>query len=247
VKNQYFGDVNDYRKYGLLRAFQAAGSSRLLVNWMMTPNDDGRDGAKRRYLDEPGRWSLYDDELYKRMRELLARAKEPSVALIEDSGLLPRTEYSGSIVPDGISERLEWGDESRRRGAAKDLVFFDPDNGIEVPSKPLGRKGSSKYVAWQELVDTWQSGASLLVYQHFRREPRGGFALRMANELQTKTGAASVEAFRTPHVLFLLASQHRHVRQHHEVAQRIAAAWGTQLEPMRLANKSVQPTRSARG
>jgi len=43
MKNQYFGDVNDYRKYGLLRALQSTWDGSLLVAWMLTPDDSGRD------------------------------------------------------------------------------------------------------------------------------------------------------------------------------------------------------------
>jgi hypothetical protein len=50
MKNQYFGDINDYRKYGLLRAWQAAGNGTLLVAWMLTPDDGSRDGGSRSYL-----------------------------------------------------------------------------------------------------------------------------------------------------------------------------------------------------
>jgi hypothetical protein len=38
MKNQYFGDINDYRKYGLLRALQSTGDGSLLVTWMLTPD-----------------------------------------------------------------------------------------------------------------------------------------------------------------------------------------------------------------
>ena len=55
MKNQYFGDINDYRKYGLIRALQAEAQLRALVAWMLTPNDGRRDGGLRSYLREPGR------------------------------------------------------------------------------------------------------------------------------------------------------------------------------------------------
>jgi hypothetical protein len=44
MKDQYFGDVNDYLKYGLLRCFAEAGW-RVGVCWMLTPDDGGRDGG----------------------------------------------------------------------------------------------------------------------------------------------------------------------------------------------------------
>jgi len=39
VKHQYFGDVNDYRKYGLLRALQTPGTLSLAVGWMLSSDD----------------------------------------------------------------------------------------------------------------------------------------------------------------------------------------------------------------
>jgi DNA helicase II / ATP-dependent DNA helicase PcrA len=42
VKDQYFGDVNDYIKYGLLRCLSRAGIG-VGVCWMLTPNDQGTD------------------------------------------------------------------------------------------------------------------------------------------------------------------------------------------------------------
>jgi hypothetical protein len=43
VKAQYFGDVNDYRKFSLLRPLAAAGRFRIGVCWMMTePDGSGR-------------------------------------------------------------------------------------------------------------------------------------------------------------------------------------------------------------
>jgi hypothetical protein len=50
LKNQYFGDINDYRKYGLLRILQSKGNSRLLVAWMLTPDDGSPQGGFRSYL-----------------------------------------------------------------------------------------------------------------------------------------------------------------------------------------------------
>ena len=43
MKNQYFGDVNDYRKYGLLRAISLNTDWNLLVAWMLKPDDGGPD------------------------------------------------------------------------------------------------------------------------------------------------------------------------------------------------------------
>jgi hypothetical protein len=242
MKNQYFGDINDYRKYGLLRALQSSGGDSLLVAWMLTPDDGGRDGGFRSYLEAPDTWAKYDPDLFAGLARLLHSAPQPSVSLIEGSELLPRANYHSVPVPDGRRERDAWRDDLLRAASGVDLVFVDPDNGIEVPSKPVGRKSSSKYVAWQEVQAFWEAGCSLLIYQHFRREPRVAFAGRLVAELRKRTGACFSGAFRTPHVLFLLAAQERHARRFAEVASLLLPRWHGQIEAMELANTPLQPT-----
>ncbi len=77
MKDQYVGDVNDYRKYGLLRAFQSAGAHQLLVAWMLTPDDGGSDGNLRSYLQKSPRWERFDPELYNRLVAVLGEAPAP--------------------------------------------------------------------------------------------------------------------------------------------------------------------------
>jgi hypothetical protein len=238
LKNQYFADINDYRKYGLLRTFQSTGIGKLLVAWMLTPDDGRQDGRSRSYLKEARSWRRYDPELYERLVFLLKSEAAPEVSLIERSGLLQNTSYYSALVPDRREDRDIW-----RKGlldAARDVdwVFLDPDNGIEVPSRLVGRKGSSKYVTWIELQDLWNAGFSLLIYQHFRRESRGYFARRLASELMERTGASFVEAFRTPHVLFLLAAQNRHAQRFVRALPLLSERWDGQIEAIGLANNS---------
>ncbi|MGQ9663671.1 MAG: hypothetical protein ACUVWX_15280, partial [Kiritimatiellia bacterium] len=239
MKNQYFGDVNDYRKYGLLRALQSEGEGSLLVAWMLTPDDGGRDGALRSYLEAPSKWSKYDPELFAGLAGLLRSAPRPSVSLIEGSSLLPRASYYSAVVPDGRRERDKWDTNLLRAAAGVDLVFMDPDNGIEVRSRPVGRKGSSKYVTWHEIEWVWKASCSVLIYQHFRREPRQDFAERLAEELRSRTGAGFVEAFRTPRVLFLLAAQDRHAQRFREAISILSDRWNGQIKAIGLASKPL--------
>lgn len=44
MKNQYFGDINDYLKYGLLRVIAKKTGLRVAVCWMPTPDDGHTDG-----------------------------------------------------------------------------------------------------------------------------------------------------------------------------------------------------------
>ncbi|NUP95482.1 MAG: hypothetical protein HUU28_04885 [Planctomycetaceae bacterium] len=237
MKNQYFGDVNDYRKYGLLRALLAGNEFRLLVAWMLTPDDEGRDGELRSYLSAPDQWSKHDPELLAGLRSLLS-AGQRSTSLLEGSDLLPRASFHSALVPDDLTRRQQWRTDLLRAAAGVDLAFLDPDNGIETSSKPPGRAGSSKFAAWAEIEGLWAEGCSVLVYQHFRREPREAFIERIAGELRSRTGSGFVEAFRTPHVVFLLAAQPRHSDGLAKAIATMADRWEGQIEALGLAPRS---------
>ena len=66
MKNQYFGDIGDYGKYGLLRYLGERGLS-IAVNWYLTPNDASNDGNIRGYLSKE-KDRRYDPELYDALR-----------------------------------------------------------------------------------------------------------------------------------------------------------------------------------
>jgi hypothetical protein len=240
MKNQYFGDVNDYRKYGLLRTLQSQGQGTLLVAWMLTPDDGGPDGERRSHLkDPPERWRHYDPELFDELAKLHLPGSVRNVCHMEQSGLLADTSYYSALVPDTRGERAVWQQGLLRAAGNVDLAFVDPDNGIEVPSKPVGRKGSSKYVMWAELEMLWAAGCSLLIYQHFPRKPRQAFAQQLASELARRTGARPVQAFGTPHVLFLLAAQDRHLNRFQGIGPLLSERWKGQIVPMELAGMAL--------
>jgi hypothetical protein len=209
MKDQYFGDVNDYRKYGLLRVLVRSSGLRLLVSWMLTPDDGSSDGEFRRYLREPRLLRTCDPVLFDALGDLTSGSTR-AVLLIEASGLLPGATFFRDIVPDDRLGRARFGSRLVAASADADLVFLDPDNGIEVASRPVGRRGSSKYVSWMELDALWAAGKSLLIYQHFRREPRAAFSSAISAQLQARTAAPYLKAFRTPHVLFVLVAQAAH-------------------------------------
>ena len=172
MKHQYFGDINDYRKYGLLRALLANTPLALRVAWMLTPDDGSSDGGFRSYLQQPDRWKRFDPELYAGLAALAQRRAFPRVSLLGATDLLPGATFFSDLVPDQLAQREVWSTALLRGVRGTELVFLDPDNGIEVKSSPAGRRGSSKYVRWSEIEKIWSLGASLLVYQHFPRKPR---------------------------------------------------------------------------
>ncbi len=234
MKDQYFGDINDYRKYGLLRSIIEASKLRVLVVWMLTPDDGGTDGKFVSYLDQPKKWSKYDPQLFQEIRDILASEQQRQVNLIESTGLLPEAEYFSDRVPDSASDRNMWLMALAARSQRCELVFLDPDNGFEVKSRPYGRKKSSKFVYWREINALWLSGKSLLIYQHFIRENRFNFIQRMLGELRNVTPGSFVEAFSTPHVVFLMALQPSHHRYHGLIVNSVQEKWAGQIHHWEL-------------
>ena len=80
MKNQYFGDVNDYSKYGLLRCFADSGLN-IGVCWMLTPDDSRSDGRKIRYLSDPEKWKGFDPTLFDYLADAIREDFPPSPSL----------------------------------------------------------------------------------------------------------------------------------------------------------------------
>ncbi|TVQ95663.1 MAG: hypothetical protein EA399_17320 [Desulfovibrionales bacterium] len=230
MKNQYFGDINDYRKYGLLRAIAQCSRLRLLVAWMLTPDDGSTDGKFISYLDNPTKWAHHDPVLFQRLKELVDSNQQCQVHMIETSDLIRIAGYFSAKVPDAALERLSWFKSLMDEARVHDFVFLDPDNGLEVKSRPYGAKNSSKFLYWREVEALWSSGKSLLIYQHFIREKRTTFIQRMLEALRRATPGSFVEAFSTPHVVFLMALQPSHHSIHWPVVNNVQERWAGQIQ-----------------
>jgi hypothetical protein len=64
LKNQYYGDINDYCKYGLLRCLEGVGMLPIGICWMLTDWDGSQNGNKTKYLDKVIKWQHYDPMLF---------------------------------------------------------------------------------------------------------------------------------------------------------------------------------------
>ena len=225
MKNQFFGDIHDYRKYGLLRAILDATELSLGVCWLLTDDDETGQGEDRDYLETPERWNCFDHELYKSLRQLLKPGIQRTVVKAELWNLLPRASYYSETVPRHREQRRSYLDEALKQLYGTDLLFFDPDNGIEVPSTPYGRKDSSKFVYWHEIERAYNRNHSLIIYQHFPRKPHDEFVETKIAELRIRFPEAQLSWFRTDEVVFLAAFRPEHSAALCEARALIIARW----------------------
>ena len=150
--------------------------------------------------------------------------------LTQEWALIPNVSYFETILRDSVAERDAYFDAAWEALGLCDLVFFDPDNGIEVDSVRRGRKGSAKYVYWRELQETYTRGHSLLIYQHFPHVNHERFVPFIATRLAEELGSPHVTGFRTPQVAFLLVQQPHHVDALAAAVSEVPARWGSQID-----------------
>jgi len=248
MKDQYFGDINDYRKYGLLRILSGMryfGQSNISVAicWMLTPDDGKSDGVKIDYLKKPDKWRKFDPDLFDCLEKLLPPHKQKrEVKSAEEGGFLPPSTTSYLVIlTDDKKKRLDYFDILLKKIKGVDLIFFDPDNGINIRSRRYGNQYSSKFLYWCELICSFLAGHSILFYQHFRRTKgitRDQFIAELANEIIESIGVNEVFSFRTPHVVFFLLPQDRDLVLLRKLSIKVTELWGTKQIKLEFFPKS---------
>ena len=229
MKNQYFGDINDYRKYGLIRILSDGGVIRTGICWMLTPDDTRTDGKFTEYLAKPEEYKKFDPDLYDFLGQCL-RADARDIKEVINSNKFSNTIFYDPILEDDAVKRKQYFSNMFKLFQDVDLIFFDPDNGLEIKSKSLGQKDSSKYLYWSEVVKSFEMGHSILMYQHFIREKRDDFIASILQEIHIKTGSKCIISFRTSNVVFFLVSQEKQNEYFLNKARIVSKSWDKQIQ-----------------
>ncbi len=123
MKNQYFGDVNDYRKYGLLRALTASGKISTAVCWMLTPDDSSSDGRLIDFLRHLSTWRHFDPELFDQLKRMVLIDGVRNVKSVEGSGLLPSSQFFCEMLSDDRLARRRYFESFWSLATGCDLVL----------------------------------------------------------------------------------------------------------------------------
>jgi hypothetical protein len=229
MKDQYVGDINDYAKYAVLKSLRAHASLPLFVCWMLTANDSRPDGLRLGYLSRQAEYEPLDPPLFAALKSLVERG-DRTVSAIAKCEILDGATFHDSILRDDPASRVvffqELWDGLRETPS---LVFFDPDNGLEVKSRPPGKPQSSKYLYWREVEATYRLGHSLVIYQHFPRRPRDLVRAEIFNAARICTGAEEAFAICSSFVGFVVIPQSAHAQGLLAGAGRVCSAWAPRL------------------
>jgi hypothetical protein len=206
MQNRYVGDVGDFAKYALLR--RLAGSLeerpiRLGIVWCLYPDEShNSDGSHVSYLRRP-EFAELDVELIRVLQSIVESRR--SISAVVGAGILPsetifydalaRLPRGAPAMPrDRMLHRSKWLDDCFSLTEGSELVFFDPDNGIEVASVPKHHPNAGKYIYWDELAPFWKRGHALLIYHHLNRtRPAADQVAQMTVRLQSEFGGALVK------------------------------------------------------
>jgi len=220
MKNQYFGDFGDYQKFSLLKILRDVGGLKIAVHWMKTADDLSSDGNKIKYLENVGVWRKYDEGVFDFLKGHVAARRR-------DLRLYERSSHASGIR--FINDHIE--DPSRRlamlvaiaKDKESDLIFFDPDNGIEVAS--TNKKTLHKYVLWSDMEAALSSGKSVLVYQHFSRQNREAFIKGKKQELQKRFPKAEVVSVRVRNSVYFFLCREKDLASIRKALGSYAAIW----------------------
>jgi hypothetical protein len=191
MKDQYVGDIGDFMKYGLLRAVchpqepDGYPTLKLGVIWYLFPDlEMNNDGQFLHHLEHSRKRDYHscDPDLHQLLTQIISDEAR-CIASIRERKVLPdstvfyETPLSFFEMPSGTPKAIEarllhrtyWLQAAYEAVQSCDIVFVDPDNGLEVDSIKRHHNFGPKFVFYDELLPLMQQGKSLVIYQHKNR------------------------------------------------------------------------------
>jgi len=211
----------DYQKFSLLETLRDVGGFKITVHWMKTQDDSGRDGKKTGYLSKPQNWRSFDLTIFDFIKRHMDKG-ERSLALYEKSAHANGIQFVNDHI-ENYQGRPELLDRIRN-DKKSNMIFFDPDNGIEV--KSTNSNTVHKYVLWSEVGTAFNSNKSVLIYQHFPRKKRGVFIEEMFKKMRGRL-STDVFAIKVKHSVYFLLAQKSHILKIRKSITAYQNMWGS--------------------
>jgi len=165
MQNKYFGDKHDFYKFHFLRRIATANS--LGIHWCLVPDDTLNTGNEPLTDKERD----LNPELYHLLNDCRNHNKR-DVRNIENwfnKNMQHGVKYF-TQMHEHYSNDLEYEENAIETLCSQDIIFFDPDNGIEVDSTT--NKDKYKYVSYRLLKRFWDLGKSLVIFQYEGRNSK---------------------------------------------------------------------------
>jgi hypothetical protein len=220
MQTQYSGSVGDFGKFALLRHLMQG--RRLAVCWYLTGDIDQTTNQDRyfEYLTRPHAFRHLAPELYDQLVEFLRNRHglADPLAALQTSGVLRDAIFIRREVPKKASSRLLWAEGLANLVTGANLVFLNPDNGIE------GRRLTKRHVALAEIAALRQKDRALIIGHH--QSGRRAEVKYLADQMKS-LGCDIVEIVRLRLVTSCLYVIVDHDRTMTELAATFVRRWGS--------------------
>jgi hypothetical protein len=228
---QYIGGIGDFGKLALLRHLRK--DRRLAVCWYLTgENDETKDREKHfNYLKRPDEFRHLAPEVFDWLAEIvdgIDTVADPLTALQMNgimNGIFNDSVFLRNEVPKRASLRRPWAEGLVRSVNGANLVFLDPDNGIQ------GKRLTNRHVALNEVAALRQPDRVIIICHH--QSGRRGEARFLADRMRS-LGCDPVEVIR----LRLVTSRYYVILDHDQAMTELIAAfvrkWGNWVKSYRV-------------
>jgi len=192
MQNKYVGDIGDYSKFILIKHLF---DKKVGLIWYLYPDEDNNDGCHIDYQN----YKLKDKQISKMLMEVICenRSIEYLEKKLKTNGF--DLEFFNECIESKDckfldykkreSRRKEWFSNALKKIKNCDVVFVDPDNGIEPDScrsenKRKQIKKCGKYIFFDEIDELLKNHKILVIYQHFVRKNTDDFIDELFRKLK---------------------------------------------------------------
>lgn len=200
MKNQYVGDIGDYSKLGLISTLISLDQNiKLGINWYQFDGthhtESPNDGKHYTYLTKKRKdykklSDLFPD-IYKDFETFFTKNVKGTTEIAKEKRLIQNLEHISCLTKvlfysEDIcnKDRKEWFEKSVDCLDKAEIIFLDPDNGLEYARGT----GGVKHVLIDELKEYYSKGNSVILYNHRDRKPTSTYLTKFkdaANEIGT--------------------------------------------------------------
>lgn len=231
MQDRYAGDIGDFGKFSLLRFLFDSPEYQLGVIWYLFPNEQhNTDGRHTDYLDE-SKYVFCDPELCSKLKKIII-TNGRKVKELEKANILPPTTIFYSEPLDfhlthpsqtkvdketRLAKRRRWLENAAIATSSCNVLFMDPDNGLEVVSySKTNQLKAGKYIYFSEIRRLAENRQVSVIYHHLNRHSHHGSHQNQINtkiiELRNNVSpAGSIYAMRfkpySPRAFFILTSK----------------------------------------
>lgn len=212
--------------------------------WYLVPDEGhNRDGKHISYLNKQ-EYRACDQQLHDGLRKILGNESR-SVAQIQRTDFLGQNTkfFDDFLSYGGISGRLprlahreHWLREALDHTSSQDIVFLDPDNGLQIKSVERHAPKGPKYVFWDEVRRFGERRQTLIVYHHLNRTAKATDQIN-ARVREFKEKLPSVPAvipvlFRrgSLRVFFVVPSERHNRLITARLTEMMRSAWSSHME-----------------